>query len=110
MQNLIAAIALGGLLASRGPAFAIDQTGAQFYDRCGKAAAAGVNAYCHDYLTGFYDALSEQGEMCPHTPPTDAEIVSVAQTWLRDHPANLGKKASYMIRNALENAWGCRRP
>lgn len=109
MRTVLAAAALLGTLALSAPASA--ESGMQFYNQCGTGAEAGFfnRPYCHGYLTGFFDAMSATGTICHGPDINDTQIVMVVQNWLRFHAADLQHPAHLMIRNAMLNAWPCRR-
>ncbi|MGO8713784.1 MAG: Rap1a/Tai family immunity protein [Rhizomicrobium sp.] len=90
-------------------AFALTESGMQFYNQCGTGFGAGFanRAFCHNYILGFADGLGSVGRICPGPGTTDTQIVIVVQNWLRSHARNLNAPASLMVRNALLNAWPC---
>ncbi len=109
MKLMLAAASIAAIVATATPATA--QTGWNFYQRCGTGAEAGFfnRGYCHDYLSGFYDAMAASHQICANVPPNDTQIVMVVQDYLRSHAAVL-QNAPYhvMIHNAVLSAWGCR--
>lgn len=110
MQLTLASAAIAAMIAITIPAHA-NESGMDFYNQCGTGAEAGFfnRPFCHGYLSGFYSALAATNQVCPRSIPTDTQVVMVVQNWLRSHAANLGAPAHLMIRNAILNAWGCRR-
>jgi hypothetical protein len=114
MKLAIAAATFAANLLIASPALAFNGSGMGFYNQCGTGAEAGFfnRPFCHGYLSGFYDALAATGKVCAPggVAPDDTQVVMVVQNWLRTYAANLQtRSADVMIRNAILNAWGCRR-
>jgi hypothetical protein len=111
---ILACAALAAAVTFASPTMAFNENGMGFYDQCGTGAEAGFfnRPFCHGYLSGFYDALAATGKVCPPggVGPNDTQVVMVVQDWLRKFAANLNiRPANVMVRNAILNAWGCRR-
>ncbi|HTT82385.1 MAG TPA: Rap1a/Tai family immunity protein [Rhizomicrobium sp.] len=85
-------------------------TGMEFSQQCGNGPPRALldSPFCHGFLLGFYDALAASGQMCPRKRPTDRQIATTVQNWLRFRAGHPGNPTGYMIRNALVHAWGCR--
>jgi len=109
MRTFLAAciFAVGFAVAPQAQAY--QGSGFNFYNQCGNAFAAGFanRAFCHSYLMGFADALSQDRAIC-FSNINDVQVVMVVQNWLRNHPAYLQNPAAFMIRNAMINTWRCR--
>lgn len=109
MKRTLTLAAIAATVALASPANA--QSGWNFYQRCGTALTAGFldRPYCHDYLSGFYDALAATGAICTPYAPNDTQLVVAVQNWMRNRPGYLNSPYHLMIRDALLASWGCRR-
>lgn len=104
MKLTLATAAIAAMVALTVPAHAQQQMdGMDFNNQC----EAGIsNPFCYGYVTGFFYALEADGKLCPSGVPDNRQMVMVVGRWLRSHNSGPPK---FNVRDALVNAWGCRR-
>ena len=87
-----------------------------------RCEAASSGSYCEGYIAGFYDGrtTSDYGKSelmsCPPTDSTGeklavslSQMVLVFTKWARDHPEKIHYPDWAAVREALAEAWPCKR-
>ncbi|VVT21087.1 conserved hypothetical protein [Sphingomonas sp. EC-HK361] len=101
---------LAALAAADRPVVVSSITNDQLIDQCrGKDDDPTAN-FCTGYILGEFDALSQSRRICPSAErASNIAVVAVVRKYLRKH----GKKAvgapSFVVRDALRDAYPCKR-
>lgn len=111
---------LSGLVATLiSPQARAALTAEELVKRCESVSSI---SYCEGYIAGFYDGrtTSDYGKLeLMSCPPTDAtgeklavsysQMVLVFRKWAKDHPEKLHYADWMSVREALADAWPCKR-
>ena len=63
--------------------------------------------FCEGYIEAHAEALTYEGKACIEVDIDPAQLIAVVNKYLADHPELWNRGASWLVRNALIEAFPC---
>jgi hypothetical protein len=63
--------------------------------------------FCEGYIEAHAEALTYEGKACIEADIDPAQLIAVVNKYLTDHPELWNRGASWLVRNALIQAFPC---
>jgi uncharacterized membrane protein len=109
---IVAAVAMSSLAApAQTRYFSMSSiTGGVLVEQCERAQSGQVGLVldsCAAYILGAADALSIAGKFCNSGNAWTLQAVAVTKKYIRDHPEKWSKHASFLVQDALSQAFPC---